>query len=367
MTKLYEKFSEIITEVASIALEREDVVRGIMLAILARRNVFFLGPPGTAKSMSVNETKKRIVGATGFDLLFTRFTEPGEVFGALDVAALGQGVQRRNCSGMLPEANIGFLDEAFKANSAILNAMLGILNEHTYRNGPVMLNTPMWSSVVASNETPQGEDLGALYDRFLLRFFVPSLGDDANVAKMLTAPRTLPAPTATVTVKDVAKAHDEVDNVTVTPETVAAYIGLRTVLARNGLHPSDRRFKHAISVMQANAFMAGRDHTLTDDIEVCASIFWNAPEERAKVRGYVLDVAMPGLKAAVEILDSATEQFGLLKLATDEGARLEAAKKLRVLADKITKDAKGGAARVVAMAAKVRALQQAGAKLVMGE
>src|SRR5688500_7984442 len=70
---------------------------------------------------------------------------------------------------MLPEAEVVFLDEVFKSNSAILNALLTLLNERKYTSGGQILRCPLISVFAASNEVPGDETLNAIFDRFLLR------------------------------------------------------------------------------------------------------------------------------------------------------------------------------------------------------
>jgi MoxR-like ATPase len=368
--KLHDRANAIVREVSGVCLERSEVAHGIMLALLSRQSAFFLGPPGVAKSMTVDQTLARITGAVGFDLLFTRFTEPGEVFGPIDIAALDKlNIQRRNPTGMLPEAHIAFLDEVFKANSAILNAMLKILNERSWKNGPTTIQVPLIAAIGASNETPQGEDLGALYDRFLMRYYVSPIGDDRNLVKMITAGRP-GAPTSAITLADLKAAHTEVDQVDVTKDTIDGYMKLRNDLARSGIRPSDRRVKQTVSVVRSQAWLAGRDHTTVEDLEVCASAFWNDPVgERAKVRGIVLDVAAPGLKTILERLDQAVEQVEGIRNAKpdDERVRMDGMSKLRKIAAEVKALAKATSSkRVKDVNAKIQGMVTSTVKLVMG-
>jgi MoxR-like ATPase len=104
-----------------------------------------------------------------FEYLLTRFTEPNEIFGPVDIAAFREGKYRRNTTGMLPEAEVVFLDEVFKSNSAILNALLTLLNERKYTSGGQVIRCPLISVFAASNEVPGDETLNAIFDRFLLR------------------------------------------------------------------------------------------------------------------------------------------------------------------------------------------------------
>src|SRR5207302_11115615 len=104
-----------------------------------------------------------------FEYLLTRFTEPNELFGPVDIRAFREGTYTRKTETMLPEAEIVFLDEIFKSNSAILNSLLTILNERKFANGSKVQDVPLLSMFGASNEVPNDENLAAIFDRFLLR------------------------------------------------------------------------------------------------------------------------------------------------------------------------------------------------------
>src|SRR5204863_2101247 len=120
------------------------------------------------KSALVNQLAARMEGRT-FDYLLTRFTEPNELFGPFDIRKLRDGELVSNTEGMLPEASLVFLDELLNANSAILNSLLGVLNERVFRRGRETRPLPTLMVVGASNRLPDDDALVALFDRFLLR------------------------------------------------------------------------------------------------------------------------------------------------------------------------------------------------------
>ena len=117
----------------------------------------------------------RAVQGRYFEYLLTRFSEPNEVFGPIDLARLREGAVATVTTGMLPEAEFAFLDELFNANSAILNNLLTVLNERVYRRGAEVHRLPLLSLFSASNHLAEDEALGALFDRFLLRCHVDHL------------------------------------------------------------------------------------------------------------------------------------------------------------------------------------------------
>ena len=149
-------------------VDKDEISDLLGLALVARQNLFLHGPPGTAKSALVQDLRNRL-GVRSFDYLLTRFTEPNELFAPFDIRKLGEGELVTNTEGMLPEASIVFLDELLNANSAILNSLLGVLNERVLRRGRDTMRLPLLMAVGASNHLPEGEALGALFDRFLLR------------------------------------------------------------------------------------------------------------------------------------------------------------------------------------------------------
>jgi len=128
-------------------LDKGELVRLMLVTLLAGEHMLLVGPPGTAKSALVRHLA-RLVDARYFEYLLTRFSEPNELFGPVDIRAFREGSYTRRTDGMLPEAEIVFLDEIFKSNSAILNALLNILNERTFANGSKIMKVPLLSLFV---------------------------------------------------------------------------------------------------------------------------------------------------------------------------------------------------------------------------
>lgn len=158
-------------------VSRRALMELVIMGLLTREHVILIGPPGTGKSSAV-QAIARAMDAVSFEYLLGRFTEPGELFGALDLAALRDGEVRPVTKGMLPEAEIAFLDEIFLGSTAILNSLLKILNERTYRRGQFETKVPLISCVAASNELPEDAALAAFADRFLLTMFIDPVGED---------------------------------------------------------------------------------------------------------------------------------------------------------------------------------------------
>ncbi len=159
---------------------KDDLAEMLVTCAIAHEHLLIVGPPGTGKSELVRRFALLCTapGASAqqgwqpyFEYLFTRFTEPNEIFGPVDLNGFQDGRYARLTEGLLPRAEIAFLDEVFKANSAILNALLSVLNERLFFNGGRTERVPLVCAVGATNEVPEDPSLAAIYDRFPLRIW----------------------------------------------------------------------------------------------------------------------------------------------------------------------------------------------------
>lgn len=340
------KMNAVIAEVNGTLAEREELVHTIALALLTRKNLFVLGDPGQAKSQAIDTFRSHIEGAKQFDILMSKGIDQEQLFGRLDLASIipgnvsnsrlkddpkyeamrvqlkhlldtaatdqeymelaqlqGNMVRYRNAlalynqgnpeiltEGKIPDSHICFLDELFKANDGVLNSLLKALNERKYTNEGVTMTIPVVSFFSASNEipnfnNPEEKCLRALYDRFDFKVCTANVHNTENRMKILVAKRSgkADAMTATITLQELEQMQMEVKAVKVPASVDVIADNILCELRRKDITVSDRTFFNYAPVVQAQAWLEGRDTVAPADLMALVNYLWNKPEERVVI------------------------------------------------------------------------------------
>ncbi|MEM0026473.1 MAG: AAA family ATPase [Ignisphaera sp.] len=261
---------KVLNELSKPFVGREEEARVILLALLTKEHAVLIGEPGTAKSALIRRAAQ-ILNMKCFTYLLTKYTEPAELFGPLDINALKDGKYIRITSNKLPEAEIAFLDEIFKANSAILNTLLTIMNERLFYDGYTEIRVALWSLFGASNEVPQEPELEALYDRFLLRHYVKPLPDELwkqLLRKAWDIERFgYQHPEVTIDKNALERLHKMLFEVSFS-SVETKLLKIFSVFESKNIHLTDRRKGKALKVIAANAILNGRFQAVEEDLMV---------------------------------------------------------------------------------------------------
>lgn len=298
------KIGKLAALVKSKFVARDQLVDMITLCAIAHEHLLIVGPPGTAKSELVKQFALRCAGdgkvrngaIPYFEYLLTRFTEPNEIFGPVDVQAFQRGEgQHRMTAGHLPQAEIAFLDEVFKSNSAILNSLLSILNERVFYNGDQQKPVPLLCAIGATNEIPDDTTLAALYDRFIVRMWADNV-DDVRFGQLiergwgLERDRILEGylikAKASLSTDDLREVHRALERVEIDPVLDRYHEAIRRIRSE-GIHVSDRRAIKLLKLIGAAALMRKSLEVNTGDFWVLNHIWSNAEQ-------------IPNLQAIVE-------------------------------------------------------------------
>lgn len=287
--------------------ERDEVLALSLLSALAGESIFLLGLPGVGKSMVARRLKLAFYGATVFEYLMSRFSTPDEIFGPVSISKLkDEDSYERVTAGYLPEAEIVFLDEIWKAGPAIQNSLLTVLNEKIFLNGNKELYLPIKGIISASNELPtEGEGLEALWDRFLLRYVVEPLNSRQSFVNLISSAEVVtPTVINPITDEEYESILKGSRGVSLSDDIIDVICAVRERLTRKaseskdkekdegGIDPakfyiSDRRWKKSIGVIRVSAYLNGRNTVDLSDLLLLRHMLWN-DEDTIKVVEYIL-------------------------------------------------------------------------------
>lgn len=317
--------------------EREHVMALALLTSVAGESLFFLGPPGVAKSMIARRLKLAFKQGRAFEYLMSRFSTPDEIFGPVSISKLrDEDKYERITKGYLPQSEVVFLDEIWKASPSIQNALLTVLNERLFHNGDRDEKMPLQLLIAASNELPaQGEGLEALWDRFLVRCMIEGIQRDDLFDAMITdnsdhdilVPEELQ-----LDLYELQTWRDSISNVTLSPIVLYFIHSIRQELLHPSqtekqaqpLYVSDRRWKKSVNLLRSCAFLMGQSEIHLTDALLLSHTLWNTMDELSLVPRLItnaLTQAMNeylGVELAQERLDALRIELKCSSLLSQE-------------------------------------------------
>ncbi|WP_295052249.1 AAA family ATPase, partial [uncultured Fibrobacter sp.] len=345
--KLHDRIKALRDALSEGLYEKETAVRLALLTAIAGESIFFLGEPGCAKSMIARRVVQAFKadgneGIKYFETLLNAYTTPDEVFGNVSLKGLNgelpdckdKEVYRRLTEGMLPEADIAFLDEIWKANSTILNSLLTIVNERKYHNGNKVENVPLKALFAASNELPaKGQGLEALYDRLVLRLIVSFIEDEDKFFDMVESPSSSEFELSEdikklqITNAELKEWKSEIDKVSLSEAAKFVIFAVRKEFAvrnesmseddkRNGelFEVGDRRWKKIVHILKTSAFLNDRAEVDLMDCQLIEYCIWNTEKQQKVAReivekciqqnGLDCDTAIDEIKEQIEDFDA---------------------------------------------------------------
>lgn len=321
-TNKHDRIEKLLEVLGSGLYEKETAVKLGLLTALAGESMFMLGAPGCAKSMITRRIKEAFKaddkdGVKYFETLLNQFTTPEEVFGNISLKALNGELPdehgnkkeeyRRLTEGMLPEADIAFLDEIWKASPAILNTLLTIVNERKFHNASKVMNVPLKALFAASNELPaKGKGLEALYDRFIFRLPVDFIKNEDDFFEMIDQPaleefklndEDKKLLISNTELKEWAKEIDKVTLSEVSKQVISAIRKEMTLLndamsdedKKNGelFEVGDRRWKKIAHILKTSAFLNDRNEVDLMDCSLIENCIWGTEKQQKKAKEIV--------------------------------------------------------------------------------
>lgn len=315
-------------------IERDAEIEAMLRGLVAREHVLLVGPPGTAKSQLATNLTHAIEEADAFPVLLTKFTTPEELFGPVKLTALREDRYERAIAGYAPTAHVLFVDEIWKASSAILNTLLTLLQERVFDNGGRRIRCPLRLAIAASNEWPSAEDgqeLGAIFDRFLIRRVVRPVSPMNRDRLLYTElPAVGPADGLegpVVELDEIDAAADQAAQLPVSDDAREAYGDILDALAGEGIRPGDRRIRKAVGIARAQAWLNGHSAVERLDLECLSDVLWSTPEHVERAVEIISKIANP-VGAALSELLAEVDEISAEASSDDPAQQMSAIKKL---------------------------------------
>jgi MoxR-like ATPase len=335
-----DKFAAVRKELGETLIERTEEIDLLLTGLIAGEHLLLVGPPGCGKSLLIDSLMRWTHGSK-FSCLLNKYTLTEELFGPYSLTELKNDRFVRITTNRLPEAKYVFLDEIFKSSSSILNTLLKVLNERFFDKGDgVTLRVPLELCLAASNEWPENDskkELGALFDRFLLRKTVNPISSLAGRQKLLWENKP-PEFSTSLSAHELIAARLDSRGVSWSKEAKVALESILDELSRQGVKPSDRRIFKSVAIVQAFAWLNGSEEVLSEHLEVLQHVLWtDHAEEASKVRAVIMTIAAPismkvnGLISEIEQVLSSVDPKDLGQAATAAAKLSEINKSLKGL------------------------------------
>jgi MoxR-like ATPase len=340
-TEIRPKINTLLNEMSERHIQMESPTYGLAVGLLSGMHVELLGPPGTNKSRLVRDFTSYLDAGNHFYWLMSQFSEPNEILGPVSIKALkDEDVHRRITTGKLPEATTAFLDEIYKANSSILNALLSILLERSFKNDGYEIVCPLIMCIGASNEIPEkGSGLDALRDRMVLRYNISAVRETEDLEAMLALPELEIADMerkVSLTAEDISSARAIVKAMPISTEAIQSLNLVWERVHEEGIVPSPRRYKQLTRIMAADSYLRGYDQVMPESLYMAAHVLWEEPGQIAKVSEIVRTSIDPYGSKAQDILTAAKEAYADVGRYTPAEEVLGITRTLQSLREEVT-------------------------------
>ena len=311
-------------------IERDNEVDGVLLSMLTEQHSILIGPPGAAKTLmiralvqAVYDTDDPSLEARYFETTLSPFSTPDSIFGMLDPAEFEKGKYRFASSGFLQHAEVAYVDEVFNGNPGIMQATQNIINERVFAEGDRRLRCPLQFVMASTNVYPEeGSNLGAFYDRFLLRYHTGYI-KDGDAFEDYWANDQEPTITVRFAAGDIEELRATVKTVDI-PRTLASAVReIRDRVTRSlGTPISDRRWRWCKGLVRAHAMLNGRTVAEMQDLLVLQHALWERHEQHPEVLEAIAEVAAPGLVVIAQTLRGVIEEFEAVALESASNSEL---------------------------------------------
>lgn len=330
MQDLQDKFAALEGALEGELVDRSDEIRCAVLALVAGCSYFTVGPPGTAKSLLARRVAARITGAEFFEAQLDKMATPELLFGPWSLAAMRENRWERELTGTLATAHLAHLDEVFAAGATLLQGLHWALNERVYRHGTTVIPLPLTTVFCSANTVPTDAGLAAFWDRLIIRRTLSNAMDAGAFVRMLQV-EMVENPTPLLVWSEVESAQAEAAKVVIPEKVLGTVQRIDRRIGELRIQVSPRRYRAAMGVVRAAAWLDGRDEATATDLLVLKDILWLFPDQAVSV-GQLVDVELRDAISPVALL---LRDVRRLRVQVDQAVDVDVAKQRLALAEEL--------------------------------
>jgi MoxR-like ATPase len=318
------------------------------VAIAAKLHILLYGPPGVAKSMTVDGILKHIPSTRQFKTQAFKASPPEQFLGPLSIKRMAEDEFVRVITNRLADCEVAFIDELSRAPRAVLPAFQGMMVEREFDAGNGMQRVPLMSLIGAVNHLLEDDtELAAFFDRFTLKLIVsppPSQDQFTQILKGAIDRRFAGEPgipdELLITSEELGDLQEFVNSVHIPDDVIDRMGELWSNLSGIGIAPSIRRYVDLTKAMQACAALDGRHEVIQDDLQVAQHSLWTSADERPLVYKEVVAFASEWVKDKAKLMDAFADSIdrlgqlqALIASGSDASATVEVKEKSKSIRD----------------------------------
>ncbi len=272
---------ELKTALHEVIIGQDELIHGLLIALLSGGHVLLEGVPGLAKSLAVSSLAKAVHGSFN-RLQFTPDLLPSDLVGT-EIYNVREGVFSVRKGPVF--ANFVLADEINRAPAKVQSALLEAMQEKHVSIGGASYPLPEPFLVLATQNPLEQEGTYPLpeaqLDRFSQKLIVryPTRSEELAVLDRMARTENTPVVRAVTTLEQIAAARTAVDCVALDPrlkEYIVSLVfatrdpgaaGLKELVGRIQYGASPRATIWLALASRANAFLEGRGFVTPGDIK----------------------------------------------------------------------------------------------------
>ena len=288
--ELHEKIPLLIEELNQRLIERDELSRLVVLAMLSKNHMFLIGERGVGKSKTVELVNGAIKDSTFWQLQINEDTKLKELYGKK--RSTDDGTVSYTAKRSLLNTHYGVLDEMYKGRGNLLNGLLELLVDASYTSGDgIKRKTPLLAVFGTSNEYPTETRMLPFNDRFTVWYEVKRIQEPENRVKYYAGDYLdEPIENQYFSLEDIEHISVVKNDITIPETIIALFDEITRALITQKVKTSDRKYGRVLhGMIRVSAYLNNRSSVDISDVFLLLHTAWHDDVEKEKVKRVVFE------------------------------------------------------------------------------